>query len=529
MSKEQQINQITYLKHQNQQAYLLYCQQTIAYLYVLNWLKVIYLANESAIYNEKRTLSPKNLNQAKHPENSPLKPLKHKEKLQNKEKVALGKSLARYEYDAYGNLLTQAGSSETPFGFTGYQKDDDTGLYYANARYYNPEEGRFLRNDPLEGNVQDPPSLHRYLYANANPTSFIDPTGKANDTSHYYEALLIGKLVGLGEGDLYSYALGAQVGDEFEHQDAIENSVSFVANIGKAMFSSLTLNVKGFLDATAGAKEAVINNCGGHALCGASPLLVRNAVKEYTLNNANNYGEIGTADHAHTDSFFHIKLATLGTNNEQSHKTIAGHLDEWTTTDKSFYYHHSKRRKAFEARARLLYKFSVNKGTQQLSESEFENKLQNMLTSLDKQNNKLLRSHQSLETVGGGVRTFVTNYKDIKDNEEFDSMIELLAQNGITNIPRTERSNLASDITGLLNQFSQDKLIAIAISMNPSANEQAIRHLSKKRLVDNLSYRFNRAQNKSKQFIYFEALKNSKKPDIVKENEDKPGIKELSK
>jgi RHS repeat-associated protein len=89
-----------------------------------------------------------------------------------------GSIAARYEYDAYGNLLTQAGSSETPFGFTGYQKDDETGLYYANARYYDSNTGRFLKEDPVEGNTQIPPSLHKYLYAFANPIVFVDPTGR---------------------------------------------------------------------------------------------------------------------------------------------------------------------------------------------------------------------------------------------------------------------------------------------------------------------------------------------------------------
>ncbi|MFK8012943.1 MAG: RHS repeat-associated core domain-containing protein, partial [Marinicellaceae bacterium] len=89
-----------------------------------------------------------------------------------------GSIQARYEYDAYGNLLTQAGSSEQPFGFTGHQFDQDTSLYYANARYYDATTARFNREDPLAGNQQTPPSLHRYLYANANPTVFIDPDGK---------------------------------------------------------------------------------------------------------------------------------------------------------------------------------------------------------------------------------------------------------------------------------------------------------------------------------------------------------------
>ena len=89
-----------------------------------------------------------------------------------------GSIQARYEYDAYGNQLTQAGSSDIPFGFTGYQKDNETGLYYANARYYDSATARFLREDPADGNINNTPSLHRYMYANGNPNKFLDPSGK---------------------------------------------------------------------------------------------------------------------------------------------------------------------------------------------------------------------------------------------------------------------------------------------------------------------------------------------------------------
>ena len=88
-----------------------------------------------------------------------------------------GSLLARYIYDAWGNITRQEGSSEQPFGFTGYQLDNETGLYYAEDRYYDSFTGRFLREDPFKGDISRPPSLHRYLYAFANPTVFVDPDG----------------------------------------------------------------------------------------------------------------------------------------------------------------------------------------------------------------------------------------------------------------------------------------------------------------------------------------------------------------
>ncbi len=86
----------------------------------------------------------------------------------------------RTKYDAWGNLRQTVGSSENPFRFTGYQYDAATGLYYAKARYYDPELGIFLTEDPFEGQLDTPPSLHRYLYAYQNPTVFRDPTGRQN-------------------------------------------------------------------------------------------------------------------------------------------------------------------------------------------------------------------------------------------------------------------------------------------------------------------------------------------------------------
>ena len=84
---------------------------------------------------------------------------------------------ARYQYDAFGNYRAQAGSSFNRFAFTGHESDNETGLYYFKARYYDPDTGRFLSQDEYDGDVDTPPSLHKYLYAYANPLVYVDPTG----------------------------------------------------------------------------------------------------------------------------------------------------------------------------------------------------------------------------------------------------------------------------------------------------------------------------------------------------------------
>jgi len=84
---------------------------------------------------------------------------------------------ARYQYDAWGNKRNEVGSSWNRFGFTGHEHDEETGLIYAKARFYDPDTGRFLGEDAWEGDVMLPPSLHKYLYAYQNPTVYWDPDG----------------------------------------------------------------------------------------------------------------------------------------------------------------------------------------------------------------------------------------------------------------------------------------------------------------------------------------------------------------
>ena len=82
-----------------------------------------------------------------------------------------------YCYDAFGNLLGKTGSTENSYLYCGEQQDDTTGLYYLRARYMNPATGTFTSMDTYGGSVFDPTSIHKYLYANANPVSYTDPSG----------------------------------------------------------------------------------------------------------------------------------------------------------------------------------------------------------------------------------------------------------------------------------------------------------------------------------------------------------------
>ncbi|OBW62861.1 MAG: RHS repeat-associated core domain-containing protein [Dehalococcoides mccartyi] len=85
-----------------------------------------------------------------------------------------GTSFGSTKYYPYG--VTRSGSVPTDEKFTG-QKLDDTGLYYYNARYYDPTIGRFISPDTLVQNIHNPQCLNRYSYVLNNPLKYIDPSG----------------------------------------------------------------------------------------------------------------------------------------------------------------------------------------------------------------------------------------------------------------------------------------------------------------------------------------------------------------
>jgi RHS repeat-associated protein len=84
------------------------------------------------------------------------------------------------DYFPYGQENTPAGvtnTCSTSYEFTGYERDAETGLDYAFARYYNARMGRFMSPDPLGGDLTDPQTLNKYTYVRNNPVNFTDPSG----------------------------------------------------------------------------------------------------------------------------------------------------------------------------------------------------------------------------------------------------------------------------------------------------------------------------------------------------------------
>jgi RHS repeat-associated protein len=82
---------------------------------------------------------------------------------------AAGAVTDTYDYDAFGNLLHQTGTTPNNYLFAGEQFDPDLNLYYNRARYLNTSTGRFWSMDTGEGEDEAPLSLHKYLYGEGDP------------------------------------------------------------------------------------------------------------------------------------------------------------------------------------------------------------------------------------------------------------------------------------------------------------------------------------------------------------------------
>ena len=91
---------------------------------------------------------------------------------------SVGTIKENYGYGAFGEDLYQNQGKIQPFGYTGYQRDEIAGTYYAQAREYLAENGRFAGQDLIVGFIEYPETLNRYGYCWDNPFKYVDYDGE---------------------------------------------------------------------------------------------------------------------------------------------------------------------------------------------------------------------------------------------------------------------------------------------------------------------------------------------------------------
>ncbi|MFF2482312.1 RHS repeat-associated core domain-containing protein [Paenibacillus sp. NPDC058071] len=83
----------------------------------------------------------------------------------------------QYDYDAFGNTTLSVEQYANAIRYAGEFYDQEVGLYYLRARYYDPYISRFITEDTYRGEQKDPLSLNLYTYVLNNPLIHWDPTG----------------------------------------------------------------------------------------------------------------------------------------------------------------------------------------------------------------------------------------------------------------------------------------------------------------------------------------------------------------
>ena len=90
-------------------------------------------------------------------------------------------SVAAYEYDAWGNIVSSSGrlAEINPLRYRGYYYDSETGFYYLQSRYYDPANRRFISADSYQSTGQGFVGTNMFAYCNNNTPIYSDPTGHA--------------------------------------------------------------------------------------------------------------------------------------------------------------------------------------------------------------------------------------------------------------------------------------------------------------------------------------------------------------
>lgn len=154
-----------------------------------------------------------------------------------------GNIVNSYTYDEWGNVRNKAEQIANPIRYAGEYYDEESGLYYLRARYYDPSIGRFISEDSNEGQLNNPLSLNLYTYCENDPVKYVDPDGKAKIVAvpqkHSYWAWKVLQLLGYTDEKSYE-----EYSDNFDKMypfaESINNNVVIIDNtpVGALKFLS---------------------------------------------------------------------------------------------------------------------------------------------------------------------------------------------------------------------------------------------------------------------------------------------------
>lgn len=170
-------------------------------------------------------------------------------------------------YYPYGEVRTDTPGTpvNVPYKYTGQERDGSTGLYYYEARYYDPTLARFISADTIIPSMLDPQALNRYTYAMNNPMYYTDPSGHCAIFCVFFIGFAIGAISsGIQSGwDLEATLVGGAIGGVssvvgFNTFGAASAAFSGLGKIGAGIAGGIVAG------AVAGGTSGILANMAGY-------------------------------------------------------------------------------------------------------------------------------------------------------------------------------------------------------------------------------------------------------------------------
>ena len=163
---------------------------------------------------------------------------------------AEGEQICSYIYDAWGNCRVELESGITtlessiattlnPFRYRGYYLDVETGLYYLQTRYYNPNWGRFISADSLL-NHNSLLGCNMFAYCGNNPVNNVDYNGE-----FFISITLICVVAGVAAGA----TIGGIIGYEYAKNTGVAEEDTWEYVLGGALLGGVIGGIAGYVAA----------------------------------------------------------------------------------------------------------------------------------------------------------------------------------------------------------------------------------------------------------------------------------------